>query len=909
MEKYRPEFGFYDCERPLSLTARRIMAALKSQNPAACEAAEKGTHTGDKFQGSVIQEDYHPDVKRKDIHHQNHFQEEEYRDSLDGTNVNILRENKMRSSSREQVLSDVLPGKSTCTNVQQTKNAILDTVTDPCADTSKNKEGIDTLLGKKITSNILAPKEFTLTEKRAWEKEVTPVVGISSAIKISAREFQEHACFSSDNSEKGYNHVQKRHPAPQKPKSCFPESNFRDEIVGNADPEIHNIGSVDEEQQGKVLEDFKQASAFILTIVFQDGSTQLSASKDVTLPVKGIILMIKRQGKLSRFNSNNNEKFENVEEEKYVYMATGENLFWKKDEAQHKFYRFVNLFFRKLLLSILQSSKPVICFNAKDFLRTVLCERNISWKRVLKSVVFDPRIAAWLLNQSDSNPSFEELVNKYCGELNLNSASNASGSSHRKIGLQLTVLFALMKNMQSKLQEEGLWSLFCSIELPLISILAVMESHRIQVNQDELKKTSELLGAYLKELEQEAHRAAGERFRLTSAKELREILFDKLRLHLQCKAKLRHFPSTAESVLHQLQELHPLPKIILEFRQMQKIKSTFLDGLLSCMTKGFVSSTWNQTGTVSGRLSAKHPNIQGVPKLPVQILKPQYIQGKERESITINPRSMFTSGTGCAFLAADFSQIELRIIAHFSSDPELLRLFQENDSTDVFTKLASQWKDVSAKDVTHSDREQAKRVAYSVIYGAGKERLSECLGISLAEANAFIERFLQKYKVSDFIQRVIQHCHSKGFVTSLMGRKRHLPQINAHDYALRAQAERQAVNFVVQGSAADLCKMAMIKISAATATSPWSTARLIAQIHDELLFEVEEPQIHEFAALVKEIMESLQHAEGVELKVPLKVVLTAGRSWGCMAGLQALGAAGQQPHTSQLCVDSSLGSA
>ncbi|XP_063281831.1 DNA polymerase nu-like [Pelobates fuscus] len=142
--------------------------------------------------------------------------------------------------------------------------------------------------------------------------------------------------------------------------------------------------------------------------------------------------------------------------------------------------------------------------------------------------------------------------------------------------------------------------------------------------------------------------------------------------------------------LQQLQDLHPLPKIILDFRQMQKIKSTFVDGLLSCMTKSHVSSTWNQTGTVSGRLSAKHPNIQGIPKLPVEIVKPQYIQGKERETVTITPRSMFTSANGYTFLAADFSQIELRLIAHFSSDPELLKLFQETDSTDVFTKLAAQ---------------------------------------------------------------------------------------------------------------------------------------------------------------------------------------------------------------------------
>ncbi|KAM4807624.1 DNA polymerase nu [Rhinophrynus dorsalis] len=550
----------------------------------------------------------------------------------------------------------------------------------------------------------------------------------------------------------------------------------------------------------------------------------------------------------------------------------------------------------KLLLLIVQSNATVICFNAKDFLRTVLIyENNESWKKVLKNVVLDPRIAAWLLNPADCNPSFEDLVGKFCGKFDLKATNSTSDSSCEKICTNMNILYMLMMNIGSKLQLEGLWELFCNIELPLTTILAVMEMHKIQVNQEELKKTSELLRVHLKHLEREAHHAAGQKFKLSSSNELREVLFDKLHLHLQCTSKklprtsLRHLPSTAEPVLHQLQDLHPLPKIILEYRQIQKTKSTYVDGLLSCTTKScepYVSPTWNQTGTVSGRLSAKHPNIQGIPKLPVQILKQQYIQGKEKEIITVNPRSMFISAKGYTFLAADFSQVELRILAHFSSDPELLKLFQESVSTDVFTTLASQWKNIAPEQVTPADREQAKRVAYSVIYGAGKERLSECLGITPAEANTFIECFLQKYKVSDFTQRIIQQCHSKGFVVSLMGRKRPLPQITAQNFLLRTHAERQAVNFVIQGSAADLCKMAMIKISSVIAKSSTLTARLIAQIHDELLFEVEDQQIHKFAKLVKEIMESLQHDEGVQLKVPLKVSLSAGKSWGCMTELQ-----------------------
>ncbi|TKC40850.1 hypothetical protein EI555_012622, partial [Monodon monoceros] len=198
-------------------------------------------------------------------------------------------------------------------------------------------------------------------------------------------------------------------------------------------------------------------------------------------------------------------------------------------------------------------------------------------------------------------------------------------------------------------------------------------------------------------------------------------------------------------------------------------------------------------------------------------------------------------------------------------------------------------KDVSPERVTRADREQTKKVVYSVVYGAGKERLAACLGVPVQEAAQFLESFLQKYKkIKDFTQATIARCHQTGCVVSIMGRRRPLPRIRARDPQLRAQAERQAVNFVVQGSAADLCKMAMIHLFTAVATSPILTARLVAQIHDELLFEVEDSQIPEFAALVRGTMEALQHVPAVELQlqVPLKVSLSVGRSWGHLAPLQ-----------------------
>ncbi|XP_075849539.1 LOW QUALITY PROTEIN: DNA polymerase nu [Microcebus murinus] len=505
-------------------------------------------------------------------------------------------------------------------------------------------------------------------------------------------------------------------------------------------------------------------------------------------------------------------------------------------------------------------------------------------------VGLDPRIAAWLIDPSDATPSFEDLVAKYFEKSITVKVGSTYGNSsrnivHQNVLVNLRILYRLTMDLCSKLKVYGLWQLFCTLELPLIPILAVMESHSIQVNKEAMERTSALLGAHLKELEQEAHFVAGEQFLIMSNNQLREILFGKLKLHLLNPRKSlpkmgpQKYPSTSEA-LNALQDLHPLPKIILEYRQVHKIKSTYVDGLLACMKKGSISSTWNQTGTVTGRLSAKHPNIQGISKHPIQIKKPRNFKGKEDEILTISPRAMFVSSKGHTFLAADFSQIELRILAHLSGDPELLKLFQESERDDVFSTLTSQWKDIPVEHVTHVDREQTKKVVYSVVYGAGKERLAACLGVTVEKAAQFLASFLQKYKkIKDFAQAAVAQCQQTGYVVSLMGRRRALPRIHAHDQKFRAQAERQAVNFVVQGSAADLCKMAMVHIFTAVASSPTLTARLVAQIHDELLFEVEDSQVPMFAALVREMMESLQ-------QVPLKVNLTAGRSWGHLVPLQ-----------------------
>ncbi|XP_034146705.1 DNA polymerase nu [Esox lucius] len=575
-----------------------------------------------------------------------------------------------------------------------------------------------------------------------------------------------------------------------------------------------------------------------------------------------------------------------------VYLRLERKPAW----AQSALDQNLDLFTREMLLRVLSGSRLVVCYKAKDLLRTALqlYQPSLHWKQVSSCRVQDPQVAAWLLDPADPSSCFTDLLTKHSRRPPRPPTPVLGARRVSQVLSSLSLLYKLNMELQSKLQSQGLWELYSNMELTMIPVLAAMESHRIHVDKEALKRTSEMLGTRMKQLEQDAHQAAGQKFLVSSSTQLRTVLFEKLRLQERCENKKlpktlnKQQHSTSEATLLQLQDLHPLPRIILEYRQVHKIKSTFVDGILSCMmSKNSISSTWYQTSAVTGRISAKHPNFQALPRQPVQITKKQDVQGKEAEVVTVHPRSMFIPQDGYSFLAADFCQVELRLLAHLSSDPELLRIFH-NPQADVFTMLASQWKGVNEGDVSSEDREHAKRIVYSVVYGAGRERLSGILGVSAERASQFQDSFLHNYReVHNFIHTTIQQCHKQGYVLSIMGRRRAFPHVHSVDWAVRMQAERQAVNFVVQGSAADLCKMAMIRIFSTVSSSRSLSARLVAQLHDELLYEVEDSQVEEFAVLVRNTMESLQHVDclGVHLKVPLKVAVSSGKSWGSMSEL------------------------
>uniref|UniRef100_H3D8M0 DNA-directed DNA polymerase n=1 Tax=Tetraodon nigroviridis TaxID=99883 RepID=H3D8M0_TETNG len=636
----------------------------------------------------------------------------------------------------------------------------------------------------------------------------------------------------------------------------------------------------------KISEMTKKARVLVLTLVYRDGTTQLDPEQKTTPPVCGILMLMKNsvdscigEGSLG-LNDN------------VLYLKLELTPTWAKQQTHQNQEPYI----RDLLLQVLLGPQLVVCYKAKDFLCTVLqCyKQEISWKQSVAGChIQDPQVSGWLLDPANPCSCYQDLIQKYCQMPCATTAPDKVKCEVSQMISGLCSLYWLNMELSSKLQSLGLWDLYTDMELNMIPVLAVMESHHIHVDKEALKRTSDLLGTKMKQLEQEAHRAAGEIFLITSNTQLRAVLFERLRLHQQCENKklpktLNKQQSTSEAALLQLQDLHPLPKIILEYRQVHKIKSTSVDGILSCMRNKCICSTRRSHQNALGSKLIRSPrNFQALPRQPLQITKQQRVQGKEEVVVKVHPREMFIPQEGWTFVAADFCQVELRLLAHFSSDPELLRIFNHPQS-DVFTMLASQWKGLSQSEVTSEDREHAKRIVYSVVYGAGRERLSGILGVSAKQASQFQDSFLRAYKdVQAFIQKTIQQCHQQGCVLSLMGRRRTLPNIHLSDWAVRMQAERQAVNFVVQGSAADLCKMAMIRIFNLVSSSSCSARRLLAQLHDELLFEVEDNQVHRFAALVKSTMESLQHIDcfGVHLKVPLKVAVSIGKSWGSMSEL------------------------
>lgn len=420
------------------------------------------------------------------------------------------------------------------------------------------------------------------------------------------------------------------------------------------------------------------------------------------------------------------------------------------------------------------------------------------------------------------------------------------------------VTFQLAEILRGELAENGLLQIAEEIEFPLIPVLVEMERAGVRVDTAMLNEISQQLEQQLQALETQIHELAGEPFNIGSTQQLGEILFDRLALRVVSKTSTGR-PSTKESVLEELSTEHPLPGLILDWRKISKLKSTYVDSLgeLVHPETGRLHTSFNQTVTATGRLSSSNPNLQNIPV---------------RTEMGREIRKAFVPAEGMKLVAADYVQIELRILASMSGDERLKQAFLEGQ--DVHTAAAARVFDVDPGEVTRDQRRKAKEVNYGIPYGVSAWGLAQRLRSSVQEAQQLIDQYQRSYpRVSQYINRIVEQAREKGYVETKLGRRRYVPNINARNRTQRAFAERVAVNMPIQGTQADMIKIAMVRIYHRLRTEDFRS-RMLLQVHDELVFEAPEAELERLRALVTEEMTG-----ALPLDVPVEVDMDVGDNW------------------------------
>ncbi|HOM81878.1 MAG TPA: DNA polymerase I [Armatimonadota bacterium] len=477
----------------------------------------------------------------------------------------------------------------------------------------------------------------------------------------------------------------------------------------------------------------------------------------------------------------------------------------------------------------------------------------------LKGGEFDPMVADYLLNPARSSHALNDLAFDHLGyELPPEGAEGA-------LAARAAATYALWGILQERLREENLDGLNRDLEVPLISVLARMEREGIAVAVDRLRALAARLNQEAQALEKEIHELAGMEFNIGSTKQLQFVLFEKLGLPPEKKTKTGY--STGVEVLERLSHLHPIAGKILAYRELTKLRSTYAEALprLTDPLTGRVHTSLNQAVAATGRLSSSEPNLQNIPV---------------RTEIGREIRRAFIAPTGTLLVSADYSQIELRLLAHVTGDKEMVRAF--NADEDIHVTTASALFGVPEAEVTEEMRRRAKTVNFAVIYGMSEFGLARDLGVSPAVAREWIANYFGRYPgVLEYKERVIAQAQRDGFVTTLMGRRRYLPEITSRNRNFREFAERAAVNTPIQGTAADIIKMAMVQIDALLREEGFRT-RMILQVHDELLFEAPQEEKERLVPRIREIMEGV-----LPLRVRLKVDIAAGPNWADMEKLAA----------------------
>ncbi|NVL89641.1 MAG: DNA polymerase I [Desulfobacterales bacterium] len=520
------------------------------------------------------------------------------------------------------------------------------------------------------------------------------------------------------------------------------------------------------------------------------------------------------------------------------------------------------------LKSLLENPKPAKIGQNIKYDWIVLKRSGID----LQGVIFDTMVASYLLNPTRRAHNLETIAAEYLDHKMISYKEVIGGGKgdkgFDKVHVEEAVPYAcedaditLMayEALRPKLADGGFNSLFKEVEMPLIPVLVDMEMSGICVDGGHLEAVSKEFELQLHKIEGRIYGIAGESFNIQSHQQLGRILFEKLKLPVQKKTKKKTGYSTDVQVLTALSFEHELPALVLQYRSLAKLKSTYADalvGLIHPETRR-IHTSYNQTVTATGRLSSSNPNLQNIP-----------IRTEEGRKI----RAAFVPRKGWTLLSADYSQIELRLLAHYSEDPVLVKAFQKDE--DIHARTATEVFELMPNMITSEMRRQAKVINFGIIYGMSAFRLSNELGISHKMAKIYIENYFHRYKgVKCFIEEIIEEARREGKVTTLLDRHRRLPDISSKNRTAREFAERTAVNTPLQGTAADLIKVAMVRIHRAL-DHKGLRAKMLLQVHDELVFEVPPGELGRVEKLVTEIMEDVY-----ELRVPLRVDLNSGKNW------------------------------
>ena len=502
--------------------------------------------------------------------------------------------------------------------------------------------------------------------------------------------------------------------------------------------------------------------------------------------------------------------------------------------------------------------------NVKDLQRALL-EKGVP----AENWVFDTALAAYLLDATAGSYELRRLCVTYCGfepwrrptaagdQLSLlDDPEKTRAEENAEWASMASAVDCLREALEKKLREEHMWALYTEIELPLCAVLADMERSGFLVNRKALREFGESMTATIDALQRSIWDQAGEEFNILSPKQLGTVLFDKLMLPAGKKTKTGW--STNADVLERLRDKHPIVGEILDYRMLTKLKSTYTDGLLKVIASdGRIRTSFMMTVTDTGRLSSREPNLQNIPI---------------RREFGGQIRKMFVAAPGKVLVDADYSQIELRLLAHISQDENMIAAFRSGE--DIHAVTASQVFGIPLPQVTKLQRSHAKAVNFGIVYGISAWSLAQDIGVFPNEAKAYMDAYLEKYHgVRDYQKSIVERARVDGYVSTLYGRRRALPELKSSNFALRAFGERVALNMPIQGTAADVIKLAMIRVHGRLEKENLA-ARLILQVHDELIVECPEGEAEQVEAILTQEMQAV-----ADLSVPLVAEAHAGRSW------------------------------